>query len=170
MLASDESWEWAESQVLFSEIYDGEIYDAEEKTEAFEKVKLLDWSKEILIPQEGERIREMEVVEAKEVFTAPNGETIVDFGQEITGYVEFTVEARIGERVRFTHGEVLDAEGNFYNENYRSAKASVCYTCRKACRPGIRGLPSLGFGISVWRNFRVLRHHGSFVGLRSIRS
>ena len=35
VLASDESWEWAESQVLFSEIYDGEIYDAEAKTEAW---------------------------------------------------------------------------------------------------------------------------------------
>lgn len=145
VLASDESWEWAESQVLFSEIYDGEIYDAEEKTEAFESVKLLDWSKEILIPQEGERIREMEVVEAKEVFTAPNGETIVDFGQEITGYVEFTVAARAGARVRFTHGEVLDAEGNFYNENYRSAKASVCYTCREGVQTWHPRLTFFGF-------------------------
>lgn len=30
----------------------------------------------------------------------------------------------------FTHGEMLDAEGNFYHANYRSAKAEVEYICR----------------------------------------
>ena len=79
--------------------------------------------KEILIPQEGEEIREQEVVTAKSVFRTPAGEMVVDFGQEITGYVEFTVDAHAGDRIHILHGEVLDAEGNFYNANYRSAKS-----------------------------------------------
>ena len=56
---------------------------------------------------------------------------MVDFGQEVTGYVSFTVDAREGETVEISHGEVLDKEGNFYNANYRSAKAKIIYTCRE---------------------------------------
>ncbi|WP_346908498.1 family 78 glycoside hydrolase catalytic domain [Faecalicatena orotica] len=54
----------------------------------------------------------MERIGAKNVFQTPSGETIVDFGQEITGYVEFTVDAKAGGKVRILHGEVLDANGN----------------------------------------------------------
>nr|MCR5293994.1 family 78 glycoside hydrolase catalytic domain [Lachnospiraceae bacterium] len=89
----------------------------------------LAWSKEILIPQEGEIIRETERIAAKAILHTPAGETVIDFGQEVTGYVEFRVNAAEGARVCFTHGEVLDAAGNFYNENYRSARALVTYTC-----------------------------------------
>ena len=63
------------------------------------------------------------------MFTAPNGETVVDFGQEVTGYVQFTLDARAGDKVEISHGEVLDKDGNFYNANYRAAKAKIFYTC-----------------------------------------
>ena len=51
---------------------------------------------------------------AERVFTTPKGETVVDFGQEVTGYVRFTVDAKAGDAVEISHGEVLDKEGNFY--------------------------------------------------------
>ena len=47
----------------------------------------------------GEEIREQEVVTAKSVFCTPAGKMVVDFGQEITGYVEFTVDAHAGDRI-----------------------------------------------------------------------
>lgn len=131
IITSDLSWEYAESAVRFSEIYDGETYDASHKISSWQKAEELDWPKEILIPQEGDEIREMERIGAKNVFQTPSGETVVDFGQEITGYVEFTVDAKAGEKVRILHGEVLDANGNFYNANYRSAKAGLNYTCKE---------------------------------------
>lgn len=106
-------------------------------TKEWNTVKEFAWSKEILIPQEGEEIREQEVVTAKSVFRTPAGEMVVDFGQEITGYVEFTVDAHAGDRIHILHGEVLDAEGNFYNANYRSAKAEINYICSEEHRPGI---------------------------------
>ena len=128
-VGTDEKWEWAESAGRFSEIYDGERYDARFVPENWQAVSALDWSKDILIPQEGEIIREKERVAAKQILHTPAGETVIDFGQEVTGYVEFTVNAKAGDIVRFTHGEVLDAAGNFYNANYRGAKALVEYTC-----------------------------------------
>lgn len=68
---------------------------------------------------------------SKRLQYTPAGEVVVDFGQEVTGYVEFTVDAEAGEKICILHGEIRDAEGNFYRENYRSAKAEINYTCRK---------------------------------------
>ena len=47
------------------------------------------------------------------------GETLViDFGQNMTGYFEIDLCAKRGDRVSFSVAEVLDKDGNFYNENY----------------------------------------------------
>lgn len=64
------------------------------------------------------------------MFTTPKGETVIDFGQEITGYIETTVEGKAGEIVDLSFAEVMDQEGNFYTENYRTAKAQYHYICR----------------------------------------
>ena len=130
-ISTDESWEVGESPVRFSEIYDGETYDAGFETTAWQPARGLEWSKDILIPQEGETVKETGRVPARKVFKTPAGELVVDFGQEVTGYVEFTIDAKAGDVVKFDHGEVLNKKGNFYNANYRSAKAEVQYTCKE---------------------------------------
>jgi len=130
IISTDESWMYAESAIRFSEIYDGEIYDATVQQSRFLQAMPLDWPYDKLITQEGEEIVERERIEAKRIFTAPNGETLVDFGQEITGYVELSLTAKRGGLVRISHGEMLDVNGNFYNGNYGSAKALLIYTCK----------------------------------------
>lgn len=145
LLHTDTSWLCAESRTRFSEIYDGEIYDATFETDNWQSVQVLSWPKETLIPQEGEEIREMERICAKSVIITPGGETVVDFGQEVTGYVEFTLEAKGHELIRIQHGEVLDKNGNFYNENYRSAKSEICYTCKKGTQTWHPTLTFFGF-------------------------
>lgn len=144
-IISDESWEYSESPIRFSEIYDGEIFDAGYTPTAWNTAVLLNWSKEILIPQEGLIIKEMERIQAKEILRTPKGETVVDFGQEITGYIEFTTEAKKGEEIHILHGEMLDAEGNFYNENYRSAKAEIIYFCKEGLQTWHPELTFFGF-------------------------
>ena len=52
-------------------------------------------------------------VPAKRVFTAPNGDTVVDFGQNLAGHLWVEVREKEGEQITFEHGEVLDKEGNF---------------------------------------------------------
>lgn len=73
---------------------------------------------------------EHERVAAAKVFTTPKGELVIDFGQEVTGYVETTLSASAGEVLSLSFAEVMDKEGNFYTENYRSAKAQYIYTCK----------------------------------------
>lgn len=144
-ILTDESWEWEESEIKFSEIYDGENVDMRTHCDHWKPVKLLDWSKSILIPQEGELIKELERVYAKSIITTPAGETLVDFGQEVTGYAEFTVDAKEGDKIRILHGEVLDKHGNFYNANYRNAKAEINYICKEGIQTWHPALTFFGF-------------------------
>lgn len=145
VIATDDAWMWSESPVRFSEIYDGEVYDARSIPAKWSPCAVLEWPVDILIPQEGEEIREGERIQAKQVFRTPANELIVDFGQEVTGYVEFTVTAETGDKIVFQHGEVLDKNGNFYRENYRSAKAEVCYICRDGSQTWHPTLTFFGF-------------------------
>ena len=126
---TDESWRVAESRVRYSEIYDGEIYDATFAPGEGEPAEAFDGPEATLIPQEGEIVRELERVAVRDIITTPAGETVLDFGQEITGYVSVTVNAARGDVVDLSFGEVLDRDGNFYNANYRSAKSLYRYTC-----------------------------------------
>ncbi|MCL1882390.1 MAG: glycoside hydrolase family 78 protein, partial [Defluviitaleaceae bacterium] len=132
IIETDTSWRVYESAVRFSEIYDGEIYDARlenpTKPEAVEE-----FSAEInLVPQQGDEIREMEKIPPIALITTPKNETVIDFGQNITGYVQFflpkTTES--GQEVKISFAETLDPDGNFYTENYRTAKSYLHYICR----------------------------------------
>lgn len=145
ILTTDKSWEVCEGPVRFSEIYDGETYDASFTCAEKREVCEFSWPMETLIPQEGEKIKEKERISAKEIIFTPTGEWVVDFGQNITGYVEFTVDAHEGEQIRILHGEILDKEGNFYNENYRSAKAEINYVCREGKQTWHPELTFFGF-------------------------
>ena len=129
-VVTDESWQVAKSECLFSGIYDGEITDATIVPEFTENAKFFSYDKSVLIPLEGERTKEIETILPKAIFTTPKGETIIDFGQELTGTVEFTLNAKGGERVQILHAEVLDKDGNFYRDNYRTAKSEIVYTAK----------------------------------------
>ena len=63
-------------------------------------------------------VREKEAFAARR-FQTPNGETVLDFGQNIAGYVEIALHAHAGQKVRLTCGETLDENGNFTQENFQ---------------------------------------------------
>jgi len=129
LLVSDETWTCGESSIRFSDIYDGEIYDASYNPLPGQSVLSFDGPFNTLIAQQGEAVKEQERVHPARLLHTPKGEVVIDFGQEITGYVEINVTAKAGEEVKLSHAEVLDKEGNFYTENYRSAKANYHYIC-----------------------------------------
>ena len=131
VIKTDTGWEAAKSGVLFSGIYDGERTDARIIPEYGEKAVVTEYGKEKLVPAEGEYIRETERIYPKEIITTPKGETVIDFGQNMTGYVEFTVTGHAGTKVTIEHAEVLDKHGNFYTENYRSAEARAEYIMKE---------------------------------------
>lgn len=75
---------------------------------------------------------------APTAIATPSGATVLDFGQNIAGYVAFTVEAHAGQRVVLRFGETLDANGEFTQGNFQLTMGKkttplqrVDYTCRE---------------------------------------
>lgn len=66
-------------------------------------------------------------------FLAPNGEWVLDFGQNITGVVHAKLDLPAGAQVRLRHAESLDENGNFYTGNLSFAKSED--TFRSAGQP-----------------------------------
>ena len=130
-IGTDESWLVAKSRLRFCHLYDGIKYNAALSPVFKYRAKIAkDNSQRLLIMQEGEEVKEQERLNVKEVITTPKGERVLDFGQNITGYLEFSVNAKKGDRVSFSFAEILDKKGNFYNDNYRKARALYKYTCK----------------------------------------
>lgn len=128
-IVTDSSWTARESKLRYTNIYDGDIYDATFKAGSARHCICVDLEKDMLIPQEGEKIVEHERMPALQVIKTPAGETVIDFGQNMTGYVEFRIKGTPGVQATISHGETLDRDGNFYNANYRSADAQIKFIC-----------------------------------------
>ena len=141
-ICTDASWQTAESAVRFSELYDGETYDAAFEPSVWTPAVICDGPTDTLIEQQGEPVREQERIAPARIFKTPAGEIVVDFGQNLTGYVEIALDGVKGEAVELSHAEVLDKNGNFYTENYRSAKAKYLYFCKDGAQ---RYKPKLTF-------------------------
>ena len=164
-LITDESWLVSESQVRFSELYDGEVVDATFVPAEKAAAVVYDGPTHTLIPHEGAPIREQERVYPVRIFTTPKGETVIDFGQELTGLLEVAVSAKAGDAVDVSFAEVMDQEGNFYTENYRGAKCQYRYICRDGQQSYKTKLTFYG-----WRYIRVNEFPGevsldSFTGI-----
>lgn len=128
---TDTTWKAASSGYSFCEIYDGFIFDSRVSPEfCLETVIAENNSKAELIEQVGEKIIEHERFKPTKIFQTPNGETVIDFGQNLTGYVEISLTAKAGDIVSLSFAETLDSDGNFYNENYRTAKCQYTYICK----------------------------------------
>lgn len=138
---SDASWQGCESPVVFSEIYDGEIYDArleqenwcqpEANLSLWHPVKIVPADLACLTAQPGCRIRCQNILPAAKMFVTPSGKRVIDFGQNLTGFPEFVLRGRKDQTYRMRCFEALDAKGDVYLENLRTAKQAVSYTCRK---------------------------------------
>ena len=128
--ATDGSWLCCRDFIRFAELYDGEIVDANYTDTPVNAVIYENHPALSVVKQQGVYVKEQEILRPLRIFTAKNGDTLVDFGQNLTGYFEISVNAHMGDKISLSVCEELDKFGNFYNENYRDAKAHFEYICR----------------------------------------
>lgn len=136
-VGTDDTWKCSTGSVLTSEIYNGETIDARldqpgwntsgYKDTAWMPVKIMTGEPMNIIPTYNEPIRKKEIVKAVKLIRTPRGETVIDFGQNLTGWVQFKVKGNAGDKIQIYHAEVLDKKGNFYTENLRPAKQLNTY-------------------------------------------
>ena len=141
-IATDGSWRTTESPITATDIYDGETYDARLWPEGWDSPGFNDrqWLpametktenvKAKLIPQEGVPVRVIKELKPLHRFTTPRGERVLDFGQNITGWVKFRLHGNAGDSIVLKFAETLDSDGNFYTANLRKAKATDTYIFR----------------------------------------
>ncbi len=127
VLISDALWEVYTTDILDSEIYDGEYVDRNAEIKFHSYAEVYEGPTPEMIPQIGENVVEAERVYPVEYIVTPKGERVIDFGQNLAGYVEIRRVGRPGDKIVFTHAEVLDKDGNFYTENMRTAKNRNTY-------------------------------------------
>lgn len=128
---TDKSWEVYSTPIRYSTIYGGETFDANFVPQKLGYAVLGKREKATLRKQIGEIIKEQESYPALEIIHTPKGETVLDFGYNLVGYVEITVpNGKAGDVISYTHAEILDKDGNFYTENLRSAKQKITYTAK----------------------------------------
>ena len=147
--ASDESVKVRTSHVTHSSVYNGETVDMTVEIRELGHAVGFNYHKN-LIPQEGEEVHEREIVYPVKLITTPKGERVIDFGQNMVGYVEVSTRGKRGDRIVISHAEILDKEGNFYTANLRSAKQLNTYV--------LSGEDSETFKPTLsWQGFRYIR-------------
>ena len=134
IIKTDETWVAStDNGIYLSDLMDGEIVDARIKPRNFRPVKIEKFPKNILFPDDQEETIEAEVFEPQLIIT-PNGEKVLDFGQNIAGYIKISVEAKGGEHILLTCGETLDENGNFTQKNFNTNKTirqQISYICKE---------------------------------------
>ncbi len=132
IIGTDTSWSCNKSAIISSNIYDGEVYDGRVHSDFIDqkatdlkamRAEKLDISLE---PMTGLSVKHHETLKVKEVIISAAGETILDFGQEISGWVVFKTIAAKGTRVRISYSEIMQ-EGKFYRDNLRTAQCQYTF-------------------------------------------
>lgn len=137
LICTDNTWKELPSEIVYSDIYNGEICDASLIVpysdpafclDEYPCASVSDYTTDHIVCGTGLPVRIIEEIKPIEIIHTPNGETVVDFGVNMVGWAEFTAYGNPGDRVVIDHAEVLDGDGNFYMENMRFATNEVIYT------------------------------------------
>ncbi|MBL7829278.1 MAG: family 78 glycoside hydrolase catalytic domain, partial [Saprospiraceae bacterium] len=134
-IVTDESWTYTTNgPIRSSEIYHGETYDSRMEIKdwsrmefdgrSWRQVAVADFGAQTLIATYNEPVRKHETFPAKKIFRTPKGELVVDFGQNLVGWVSMFAQGKPGDEITIQFAEVLDKEGNFYTDNLRDAKCT----------------------------------------------
>jgi alpha-L-rhamnosidase len=136
-IISDESWKSSTGAIRSSEIYHGETIDARKEKEGWATtgyndagwsgVKVRNHPMDVLVATYNEPVKKHETFKPVKIFTTPRGEKVIDFGQNLVGWVVVKAKGKSGDTIRINHAEVLDKQGNFYTENLRAARSEGNY-------------------------------------------
>ncbi|MEA1887126.1 MAG: glycoside hydrolase family 78 protein [Bacteroidota bacterium] len=159
---SDGAWKYSTGPVISSSIYDGEIFDSGRAISgwdrpafddsSWEQVLVRDYTKTNIIHTYNEPVRKHEELKPQEVIISPEGDTIIDFGQNLVGWVRLKVKGEKGDSIILHHAEVLDRDGNFYTANLRSALQRNIYI--------LNGSEQVFEPHFTWQGFRYVKIEG----------
>ena len=128
LLSTDASWKSGGLPVVKSGIYFGEIFDARIAFAETHGTEAITFDEALLVAHEAAPVRELSALAPVDQWRDAEGRLVYDFGQNVGGYVRYTVRGKAGAKVRVEHSEVLGPDRYFDNRNYRTAVAETHYT------------------------------------------
>ncbi|KAH7074034.1 bacterial alpha-L-rhamnosidase-domain-containing protein [Paraphoma chrysanthemicola] len=143
IITSGTYWMVARGPIRLAELYDGEKYDA--------RLEVPNWScanlgtdsswHEVLalspLPETttltsgtAEPVKRLQIMQPKQILHSPSGKTIIDFGQNIVGYVKLkNIRGARGHKITVKHAEVLEHD-ELCTRTLRICEATDEYTLR----------------------------------------
>ncbi|GAA2993242.1 glycoside hydrolase family 78 protein [Streptosporangium longisporum] len=138
-VVTGEGWRCARGAVTAASLYDGERFDARLVPDGWSRPGFDDtgWVPADVVPFDharlvaptGAAVRRVETLAPVAVLTGPSGETVLDFGQNISGRLRIRVQGPAGHTVTLRHAEVLE-NGALSLRPLRHAAARDEYTLR----------------------------------------
>ena len=121
VIGSDKTWAWSnDGEIRFADNKDGEIIEAWRTPSygGFAKETKCDVTP---VSSNNVPVTEHERFSVQKVITTPGGAKVIDFGQNIAGYIAFSVNAKKGQKIKLRFGEMFDENGEFTQKNFQCA-------------------------------------------------
>lgn len=138
LVVTDEHFRTGSGAVRANGIYAGETYDARLEPDGWAlagfddhewvEAQHFDWPVSSLVETSAPPIRRIEELPPLELRTTASGTTIIDFGQNVSGWVRIAVTGERGTTVTIRHAEILTPTGDLERETNRTAEATDTYT------------------------------------------
>jgi alpha-L-rhamnosidase len=128
VVTTSDDWEWSFGPLIDSQLYDGEVYDASITSKEWKPTKTISLpSSTTLIAPEAPPIRRTQELKPKKLITTASGKKIIDFGQNLVGWVKLkNIPKKSGRTdcIVMRFAEVLEKSGEMGMRPLRSAKCT----------------------------------------------
>lgn len=138
-IITDDSWQWSnDGAISFADNKDGEIFDARRKPSYSGKAKITNHN---VVPTCSNNVP----IAEKETFkgsmsVTPSGKRLIDFRQNLAGYVSFRINAKAGQKIVLRFGEMLDDKGELTQKNIQCSNKKITTPLQKieyTCKDGV---------------------------------
>ncbi|MET0713761.1 MAG: family 78 glycoside hydrolase catalytic domain [Mycetocola sp.] len=130
VVVTDESWTVGPSDITTNDFYDGQTIDARRRDDnwktpgytdpAWGSVHAVDYQPERFEPDPAPPVRRVDELLPQTVWRSPSGSVLIDFGENIVGFLRLQIRGERGTVVTARHAEVLE-DGELAVRTLRSA-------------------------------------------------
>jgi alpha-L-rhamnosidase len=136
-IVTDESWRAGPGAITADDLYDGQDIDARRHDDAWltpefvepagwDGVRVVDFDTDRLSPRSGPPVTRTQQITPERVWTTAAGHTLLDFGQNLVGWIRLVAHGDAGSEITVRHAEVLE-DGELGIRPLRTAAATDRY-------------------------------------------
>lgn len=123
------TWQGGTGPVRLADLMEGQVIDLARQPGAWRQPQALPGPAGALQAQPDQPVRRLMELPVRSLTEQRPGVAVVDFGQNLVGWVKLRIRAPRGTRLTVRHSEVLDLKGEVWVENLRSALAVDTFVC-----------------------------------------